>query len=100
MLKQSSPDGGVPGLTNRGSSQSWPEHRYTVAEYDAACPCVIVGPVCRLTVELASGVEFTVRTADAWPATALPRRAGGQAAGRVGGRGLTLTLGRALRRGS
>ncbi|MFZ1996500.1 MAG: hypothetical protein WAU75_20480 [Solirubrobacteraceae bacterium] len=40
---------------------------YTVTEYDARRPWLIVGPLRRMTVELEDGEDFATWAAKAWP---------------------------------
>lgn len=44
-----------------------PTYHYTVIEYDARRPWVILGPLRRMTVELDDGEDFTAWAAQAWP---------------------------------
>jgi hypothetical protein len=44
-----------------------PKYGYTVTEYDARRPWVIVGPLRRMTVELDDGEDFATWAAQAWP---------------------------------
>lgn len=44
-----------------------PAYSYTVAEYDPERPWVVVGPLRRMTVELAEGEDFLAWAAETWP---------------------------------
>ena len=50
----------VPLLDFDANIRSVPTYRYTVTEYDAHRPWLIVGPLRRMTVELEEGEEFAL----------------------------------------